>query len=965
MLEAVFAKVLQMSLVGCYSIGLVLAVRLLLIRCGRIYAYQLWILMFVSLCLPFSLPGNYSLIPRTVAEFSLQELTEQEEARQEMNARQEPAAVIHQLSPGENTAGSAPDTENRKKDTKAALFYEREYEETQDLMSAKEELKSYMNCAAQVWLLGVLLFAAYIFCSICRMSLRCIRYRERGCMKKDRIVETEDIPSPFLWGCLRPVIYLPSGLDREERAYILAHEAVHRGRMDHLIRFLILAAAVVHWFNPLVWIAYALCCGDMEISCDEAVLGHSENNIQKAYARSLLKYAARQNRYLISPLGFGDPSVKSRIRNVLRYRKKSIWVSAAAGVCVTGMAVGLLHNPVSGEEIAKDQVQEAKPLPEGEELPVDAEEGLVENNGGEILCVAGEYYYMQGMTLYSDGQALYTSVTEDDGKQRVCRYEPDGSNCRQILDGRIVDSTENGKLLYCMLQSDDGASECLGWYDTGSGASGRFSQEGADYLGQYGGYLYTSRREDDGLHLNRIRQIDLTEEKDLLGEGILADGILKIYADEGRDRLVFAAEVFKGEGGESEIQCYSYDLETGALIQKKELTGLPYFSVMDGYLYFQRYRSREDYTMELFRTDCELNNEEQVGEGLALLCTDEKSHSLLAEKTIEYPETGSAGSLVRVWPKEKEEQMLLDMGQMIPALRDESSLGEVCLEWDFQTGDRMIYSEPNLFGSQVYVTVSHMSGQRKETYVQAEDSLQNLSEEVHLTINAQGDIGIWEPERLTPGWEDDSRDTEFMVGQPVNLEQSGWDLEQVTDVREQPEDLLPDMDAAKKKQTYLLGETRYWTLYGNGDYRSMLLARNGRYTEINYPYMTDRRALPVLMEADLDQDKITELAILLCVREENGYSVDTLLVADFQNNGAWVYQLTEEELLSQLMPHVTSEPTGRQIRFSFDETRKKILVRTELEFREDADSAAAEYDGCAITAEVIWAEGHFGLHKTE
>ena len=112
---AIFAKILQMSVTGSYSIGVVLAVRLLLMRCGRRYAYQLWLLMFVSLCLPFSLPGNYSLIPGAVAEFSLtdgmpeeepvQDRTGQETDAVDSEDRQEQPVTLHRLSPAGISTG--------------------------------------------------------------------------------------------------------------------------------------------------------------------------------------------------------------------------------------------------------------------------------------------------------------------------------------------------------------------------------------------------------------------------------------------------------------------------------------------------------------------------------------------------------------------------------------------------------------------------------------------------------------------------------------------------------------------------------------------------------------------------------------------------------------------------------------------------------------------------------------------
>lgn len=634
MLEAVFSKIFQMSLIGCCSIGLVLAVRLLLIRCGRVYAYQLWVLMFVSLCLPVSLPGNYSLIPRQAAEFSIQEFAGTEPVLPAGEAVQEQAAV-HRLSPGESVQGMAQDAEDGIEDIVAV----RSGKEEQDPAPVEGGGKNWIQRAGELWLLGVLLFTAGILWSVCRMSWRCARYRQTGCRMEDRIVETEHVPSPFLWGFFRPVIYLPAGLKGEERDYILAHETVHRNRRDHLIRFLILGASVLHWFNPLVWIAYAICCIDMEISCDEAVLGDAGLPVRKAYAKSLLNYAARQNRYILNPLGFGEPSLKSRIQNVLRCRRKSVWISMAAGVCVAGVAVGFLHYPSGQKEPVPDREQEAELLPEGEELQRDVGEGLVE------------------------------------------------------------------------------------------------------------------------------------------------------------------------------------------------------------------------------------------------------------------------------------------------------------------------------------------------------------------AVDDQGRIGTWEPEGLTPGREDDSWRTAWMVGQPTDPRQSGWDPEQVKNAGERPAELAAKPNASEKGQIYLLGETRYWTLYGKGDGSSMLLARNGRYTQIDYPYAAGRRGLPMLMEADFDQDKITELAIVLPAGQENGDSADALLVADFQNNGAWVYQLTQEELNGQLAPHIASERTktglqafvhgepagaaledeadgrsfqsvraGRKIRYFFDEAAKKILVRAELEFYDDADPEEAGSNGWAATARVIWAADRFGLH---
>ena len=158
----------------------------------------------------------------------------------------------------------------------------------------------------------------------------------------------EGLPGPFLWGVFRPVICLPAGLEEKERRYILEHEECHRKRRDPLVKCLILLVVSFHWFNPAAWIACVLCSRDMEIACDEVVLAAAgmTGRERKAYAASLLKYAARQNRYFFAPPAFGEPPVKSRIKNILRYRKRpGPWFSVAAAVLVLAAAAGLVLRP--------------------------------------------------------------------------------------------------------------------------------------------------------------------------------------------------------------------------------------------------------------------------------------------------------------------------------------------------------------------------------------------------------------------------------------------------------------------------------------------------------------------------------------------------------------------------------------------------------------------------------------------
>ena len=89
---------------------------------------------------------------------------------------------------------------------------------------------------------------------------------------EDNVYECDGISSPFVFGILRPRIYVPCGMPRDQREMVVLHEKCHLKRKDHLVKLLSFVLLGIYWFHPLVWIGWRCMCGDMEMSCDEAVL---------------------------------------------------------------------------------------------------------------------------------------------------------------------------------------------------------------------------------------------------------------------------------------------------------------------------------------------------------------------------------------------------------------------------------------------------------------------------------------------------------------------------------------------------------------------------------------------------------------------------------------------------------------------------------------------------------------------
>lgn len=139
---------------------------------------------------------------------------------------------------------------------------------------------------------------------------------------KDNILICDRISSPFVFGIIRPRIYLPSDLSEEEKAYVIAHEQAHIKHYDYILKpfgYLILS---IHFFNPLCWIAFKLFTKDIELACDERVIKNYDIKDKKGYSTALLSCSIERSNILsVCPFSFGESGLKQRINSVLGYKK--------------------------------------------------------------------------------------------------------------------------------------------------------------------------------------------------------------------------------------------------------------------------------------------------------------------------------------------------------------------------------------------------------------------------------------------------------------------------------------------------------------------------------------------------------------------------------------------------------------------------------------------------------------------
>lgn len=315
-----FPRVVNLSAVASIVILFVLLARLFLRGAPKVFSYALWSLVLIRLLIPLSIPSPVSAIPRiqTTGEAQINIALPQIEYETPVD-RQENLQKLEQAIE-ENTA----------------------YVPSTTVIEPADYL-------ALIWVAGMLLLTLYSIASYLTVRKQ-IRI---SIPLRDNIYIADDIRSPFVIGLLRPRIYLPDHLGQQEQEYIILHEQHHIRRCDHWVKALAFLALTLHWFNPLVWLAFVLSARDMEMSCDEAVIRKAGEGIRAEYSASLLTLATGKRIIAGTPLAFGEGDTGGRIRNLANWKRPAFWVILICLILCVVLAVCLLTNPMEENEMAE------------------------------------------------------------------------------------------------------------------------------------------------------------------------------------------------------------------------------------------------------------------------------------------------------------------------------------------------------------------------------------------------------------------------------------------------------------------------------------------------------------------------------------------------------------------------------------------------------------------------------------
>ena len=310
-MNELFLKIINMSISASWLVLAVLILRFVLKKAPKWINVLLWGIVAIRLICPFSFESPLSLIP---------------------SAETIPLNIGMDSTPTINSGISAINN---------AVNPIIGQSNTPMAGASVNLLQITIGIYEYIWIFGMIALALYTAISYWRLRRKvdtAVRY-------KDNIFQSENVSFPFVLGIIKPRIYLPFKMNGQYLEYVVAHEQAHICRKDHWWKPLGFLLLMIHWFNPLMWLAYVLLCRDIELACDEKVIKELGNEQRGDYTQALVACSVNRRMIVACPLAFGEVSVKERVKSVMNYKKPAFWVIIISVIVCVGVAVCFLTNP--------------------------------------------------------------------------------------------------------------------------------------------------------------------------------------------------------------------------------------------------------------------------------------------------------------------------------------------------------------------------------------------------------------------------------------------------------------------------------------------------------------------------------------------------------------------------------------------------------------------------------------------
>ncbi len=369
-MSELFLKIVVMSISASWLVLAVLILRLVLKKAPKWMNVLLWGIVAIRLICPFTIESPVSMIPDSVGSGKfVSEWMDDYVGNVDIHHSN---SVYYDAAIG---AGREPIY-----DGEGGYYVVTKHNQLGEPATIKNTVVPVLSV---MWVTGIAALVFYAFISFWRLR----RKVSEAVIFRENIYLSENVCSPFVLGILKPKIYLPFKMDDQNLEHIIAHEKAHIRRKDHWWKPFGFLLLTLHWFNPLMWIAYALLCRDIELACDEKVIKELGNEQRADYTQALLACSVNRRMIAACPLAFGEIGVKERVKNVLNYKKPAFWVIVVAVVACAVVTVCFATNPKQDFSQEQRTVQARITEVEDGSFLVEPVEGASELSSSNLLRV--------------------------------------------------------------------------------------------------------------------------------------------------------------------------------------------------------------------------------------------------------------------------------------------------------------------------------------------------------------------------------------------------------------------------------------------------------------------------------------------------------------------------------------------------------------------------------------------------
>ena len=270
-----------------------------------------------------------------------------------------------------------------------------------------------------VWVAGMAVTAGVFLFANIRFAIQLKRTRKPeapACPLP--VYSTSIIHAPCLFGLFRPAIYLTDqALEDPGRQHILVHELTHFKHLDHIWGMLRCVCLVVHWYNPLVWLAAHLSRTDGELACDQTAIRQLGEDNRLEYGKTLIRLTCTEKDTGVlftsaTTMTGSKKALTHRVRLIARHPRTALYAviclvlvaAIAVGCTFTGAKEPLANAPgeTTLEETTQNKTseqnqdnpwqeyfigeQEYKPVEQVGQVPKEFEQIIASNEFNNIVA---------------------------------------------------------------------------------------------------------------------------------------------------------------------------------------------------------------------------------------------------------------------------------------------------------------------------------------------------------------------------------------------------------------------------------------------------------------------------------------------------------------------------------------------------------------------------------------------------